>query len=229
MHRFDIVAGVIELAVLGLLREQELHGYELRKQLGELLGSRLAVSFGSLYPALNRLEADGSVKAVEAATEPASLPTPSSGSLAGEASAFLSARRRASGARRSSRGKKVYGITDRGIARLVELLEDPALDERSFALKVAFCAELPADRRLELFERRRADLTRQLADVRSSRERRRAAATGESKNRYLRSLREHDTESTQHHVAWLDALIAEERAALAGAPTRTDAGGKDPS
>ena len=43
---------MIELAILGLLDEADLHGYELRKRLGELPGTRLAVSFGSLYPAL---------------------------------------------------------------------------------------------------------------------------------------------------------------------------------
>ncbi|HET6344075.1 MAG TPA: helix-turn-helix transcriptional regulator, partial [Myxococcota bacterium] len=56
---------MIELGLLGLLAEQNLHGYELKKQLGELLGS-WSLSFGSLYPALNRLERAELVKAVEA-------------------------------------------------------------------------------------------------------------------------------------------------------------------
>ena len=50
---------MIDLAILGLLTEQELHGYELKKRLGELLSSRASISFGSLYPALARLEAQG--------------------------------------------------------------------------------------------------------------------------------------------------------------------------
>ena len=50
---------MIDLAILGLLTEQELHGYELKKRLGELLSSRASISFGSLYPALARLEAPG--------------------------------------------------------------------------------------------------------------------------------------------------------------------------
>ena len=54
---------MLDLAVLGLLEENDLHGYELRKRLGDLLGLRLAISFGSLYPALGRLEKAGLVEA----------------------------------------------------------------------------------------------------------------------------------------------------------------------
>jgi DNA-binding PadR family transcriptional regulator len=42
---------MLELAILGLLKEQPLHGYELKKRLGETLGFRWGVSYGSLYPA----------------------------------------------------------------------------------------------------------------------------------------------------------------------------------
>src|SRR6478735_3527036 len=52
-----IGASLLELAILGLLKEQELHGYELKKRLAETLGQFSGVSFGSLYPALARLEA----------------------------------------------------------------------------------------------------------------------------------------------------------------------------
>src|SRR5437667_12129429 len=116
---------MLELAILGLLKEQELHGYELKKRLTEALGSFSSVSFGSLYPALNRLEVAGAVKAVEAkeaagqrgARRPA---TPMTGSLAGEAAAFrsrIAAKRQAGG-----RSRKVYGITERGERLFEELL-----------------------------------------------------------------------------------------------------------
>ena len=59
---------MLELAILGLLKEQPLHGYELKKRLGETLGSLWGVSFGSLYPALRRLERDGAIEVVDAAT-----------------------------------------------------------------------------------------------------------------------------------------------------------------
>ena len=48
--------GVLELAVLGLLQESPLHGYELRKRLNTLLGSLRALSYGSLYPALRDMQ-----------------------------------------------------------------------------------------------------------------------------------------------------------------------------
>ncbi|MDQ3106765.1 MAG: PadR family transcriptional regulator, partial [Actinomycetota bacterium] len=67
---------MLELAILGLLQEQELHGYELKKRLGETLGPFSGASFGSLYPALRRLEAAGAVKAVEANPGPSSRPVP---------------------------------------------------------------------------------------------------------------------------------------------------------
>jgi DNA-binding PadR family transcriptional regulator len=190
---------MIDLAVLGLLKEQELHGYELRKQVAELLGGRGAVSFGSLYPALARLERGGMVKAVEANEGPA-RPTPSSGSLAGELAAFR-ARRGLNG--RGGRSRKVYGITERGEAHLVELLADPSpCDDRTFALRVAFCRFLAPEGRLALFERRRAEVTAQLA----TRHRRDTRL-----DHYLRSLREHDTASLEADLAWLDRLIAAER------------------
>ncbi len=52
---------MLDLAILGLLREEPRHGYELRRALGEL-GFR-QVSFGSLYPALRRLERRGAIAA----------------------------------------------------------------------------------------------------------------------------------------------------------------------
>ncbi|GAB3580563.1 helix-turn-helix transcriptional regulator [Calidifontibacter terrae] len=50
---------ILELAVLGLLQEQPMHGYELRKRLSGVLGAFRAVSFGSLYPCLRNLTARG--------------------------------------------------------------------------------------------------------------------------------------------------------------------------
>jgi DNA-binding PadR family transcriptional regulator len=202
---------VIELAVLGLLKEQELHGYELRKRLGELPGARSSVvSFGSLYPALARLEKAGLVKAVEANTTPVAVP--SSGSLAGELAAFRSRR---AGSARAGRSKKVYGITAKGEAALVEQLTDPTPgDERAFALKVAFCRHLSPTERLELFERRRAELVQRAATARK-----RNPEPERLFDRYTRSLRERDDQSLTNDLAWLERLIADERAATPEEPT----------
>jgi DNA-binding PadR family transcriptional regulator len=199
---------MIDLAILGLLKEQDLHGYELRKRLGDLPGTRSAVvSFGSLYPALNRLERAGQVKAVEANTR-TDRPVPSSGSLAGELASFRARRLSSTG----GRSKKVYGITPRGEAHLAELLTDPQpVDDRTFTMKVAFCRHLTPDQRLELFERRRAELLTRIAERRRGPER--------TLDRYLRTLRERDDASLSTDLAWLDRLIAEERgAAMEGTP-----------
>ena len=52
-------SGVLELAVLGLLQENPMHGYELRKRLSGVLGTFHAISYGSLYPCLKDLESRG--------------------------------------------------------------------------------------------------------------------------------------------------------------------------
>ncbi len=193
---------MLDLAILGLLRDRERHGYELRKQLSELLGSRGAMSFGSLYPALARLEKAGLVKAVEANV--AVDPIPSSGSLTGELAAFRGRSRRAA-AGATGRSKKVYGITDAGDAHLRALLAEATTDERTFGVQVAFCRHLPPTERLALFERRRRQLAAEL-DARTP------AAT--RLDRYLGALRDRDTRNLAHDLAWLDDLIVSEQAAI---------------
>src|SRR5438128_10059761 len=79
---------MLELAIVGVLKEQDLHGYELKKRLAETLGPLSSVSFGSLYPALARLEAAGAVEAVEVAGALAVSPIPMTGSIGGEVAAL---------------------------------------------------------------------------------------------------------------------------------------------
>lgn len=196
---------MIELAILGLLTDQELHGYELKKRLSELLGVRSGVSFGSLYPALARLEKAGAVKAVEAKEAPQAVPL--TGSLGAEVAAF---RARVARPARGRRGRKVYGITDLGRERLQGLLTDDAegrADDRTFALRVAFCRHLAPQQRLALFERRRAELKARLAELE------RAGNDVERRNDgYLRSLRAHDAAALRHDLTWVDELVERERA-----------------
>src|SRR5687768_16301557 len=90
--------GMLELAILGLLHESPMHGYELRKQLATKLGAfRLAISYGSLYPSLRRLQANGWI--TEETGKPDEAPL-----LAGK------------------RGRVVYKITAEGKERFQELL-----------------------------------------------------------------------------------------------------------
>lgn len=52
---------MLDFAILGLLMERPRHGYELKRALGEL--GFWKVSFGSLYPALRRLEKREAIEA----------------------------------------------------------------------------------------------------------------------------------------------------------------------
>src|ERR1700678_1695142 len=58
---------MLELAILGLLLKWPMHGYELRKRLTGLLGPFRAFSYGSLYPTLRRMQADGMIAEESAA------------------------------------------------------------------------------------------------------------------------------------------------------------------
>lgn len=194
---------MIELAVLGLLKEHPMHGYELKKRLREVLPPRAAISFGSLYPALGRLERDGAVAAA-AGTSLGGPPVPMTGSFSGEAAAFRASRRVPA---RGPRNKKVYDITRLGEDRLAALLADPADDERSFPVKVALFRFAAPATRLGLLERRRATLVERLDE-----RRRTMRSSREGLDRYVRSLLEHDTETTEREIAWIDRLLAEERA-----------------
>lgn len=201
---------MLELAILGVLKEQELHGYELKKRLTDALGAFSSVSFGSLYPALARLEAAGAVRAVTPPAQqlPPAPAVPMTGSIAGEAAAFR-ARRAATRPARPSRTRKVYAITERGEALFEELLVTDSTsgdDDRAFNLKLAFCRYLPPDRRLGLFEQRRALLVERLAKARTTHRTRK-----ERMDLYTQSLVDHGTEATERDISWLDRLIAIER------------------
>ena len=53
---------MLVMAILGLLKERPMHGYELKKRLSYMLGHFWTVSYGSLYPALKRLERAGDIE-----------------------------------------------------------------------------------------------------------------------------------------------------------------------
>ena len=201
---------MLELAVLGLLAEQPLHGYELKKRLSETLGPLWGISFGSLYPALRRLEKSGAIEETEAVelaiAGGLSAGSVSTGSLDGDLAAART-RRRALPGRRT---RKAYRMTPVGEARFAELLADEtADDERSFALKLSFCRHLDPIDRVAFLERRRSQLSQRLSKTRRT-------PTTRSIDHYTRSLLEHRAQSTEHDLAWIDELIAQERESILG-------------
>lgn len=204
---------MLDMAILGLLEERDLHGYEIRRLLRDHLGLLANVSFGSIYPALTRLEKSGAVVATDGGTgsDPrTTAAAPPTGSLSGEL-AVLRARR--SPGTRSRRGKKVYRITDAGRQLFTELLADggAADDARSFSLRLAFARHLAPSARLALLERRRAVLMQRLGET--------ASGGRPDLDPYARSVVEHTADGVTRDINWLDSLIAAERAALADART----------
>src|SRR3954464_12095770 len=110
------------MAILGILHEQEVHGYELKKQMSELAGGQGGVSFGSLYPALNRLERAGYVRTVDPAKPKlsSSFTGPMTGAITGELAALRQRRKTepTTDRRSGKRNRKVYAITASGRERL---------------------------------------------------------------------------------------------------------------
>jgi len=129
--------GVLELAVLGLLHESPMHGYELRKRLNTLLGMFRAFSYGTLYPCLKTLVANGWL--IE---EPGSAPEDAlAASLAGR------------------RAKIVYRLTAEGKEHFEELLSHAgpdAWEDEHFAARFAFFGQTERDVRMRVLEGRRS-------------------------------------------------------------------------
>jgi DNA-binding PadR family transcriptional regulator len=191
--------GVLELPVLGLLKEREMHGYELRKQLGAMLGPFWQVSWGSLYPTLRRLAKAGAVEKVETAP----------------------VRRRTAKAatRTSGRRKTVYRVTPVGDRMFTSMLEETgaAVDAEHFTLKLAFFRYLGPEARLALLERRRAYLQDKLAQLKTN-----LRDYRERIDAYALSLQNHDLSSTESDIAWIDELITKERNPSLGGAIQPD-------
>jgi DNA-binding PadR family transcriptional regulator len=177
---------VLEFAILGLLHESPMHGYELRKQLTTKLGAfRAAISYGSLYPTLRRLQADGCITE-ESVTPAADAP-------------LLTNRR----------SRVVYKITAEGKERFQELLGSSGpetFDDPGFGVHFAFFARTDQATRLRILEgrRRRVEERREgMRDVLS-----RAA---ERLDAYTLELQRHGLDACEREVRWLEELIAHER------------------
>jgi PadR family transcriptional regulator len=59
----DLVQGTLDLLVLKILALEPLHGWAISQRLKLLSADVLAVSDGSLYPALHKLEQEGWIRA----------------------------------------------------------------------------------------------------------------------------------------------------------------------
>jgi DNA-binding PadR family transcriptional regulator len=181
---------MLEFAILGLLHEAPIHGYELRKRLFEMLGTLRAFSYGSLYPTLRRLLRAGLI--VEEVPE-------------AETTGW------------NRRAKRVYKLTAEGKERFAQLLADTGpqtWDDEGFGVHMAFFSRTPAEIRMRILEGRRRRVEERREGLRAS-----MARAGEQIDRYTRELHRLGLESSEREVRWLNELIAEEqREQRGGAP-----------
>jgi len=133
---------VLEFAVLGLLHETPMHGYELRKRLNATLGAFRAFSYGSLYPCLKGLLAAGLV------TEQAEAPGAT-----------------------GKRSRIVYQLTAEGKEHFATLLDESgpsAWDDEGFGVHFAFFGRTDAQTRLRILEGRRSRLEERVDGFRAA-------------------------------------------------------------
>lgn len=131
---------MLELAILGLLKEKAMHGYELKQQLTRKLGHFWQVSYGSLYPALRELKERGAIEPVFDTDETS---------------------RRKNVYRITPRGEREF-------LELIEDPVSSAWEEEKFPLRFAFFRYVKPEIRLRLLERRRVYLEEKLDDLHRS-------------------------------------------------------------
>jgi DNA-binding PadR family transcriptional regulator len=176
-------SGVLELAILGLLHDAPMHGYELRKRLNSVLGSFRAISYGSLYPALKDLLDRGLI--AEAGAADASAPV-------------LSGRR----------AKIVYELTADGKDRFAELVSrtgPESWEDEAFGVHMAFFGRTPAEVRVRILEGRRSRMEERLSNLHAS-----MARNRERIDTYTLALQRHGLEGVEREVRWLNELIENE-------------------
>jgi len=177
---------VLEFAVLGVLSDGPLHGYELRKRLSVVLGPFRALSYGSLYPCLRRLQARMLIDevAVTPAVESSAPP--------------LSARR----------ARVVYAISADGKEEFGTWANQPgpeAWEDEGFAAHLAFFGRTESRVRLRILEGRRSRLEERVEALRESVVRGRAKVDA-----YTLELQQHGLDGAEREVRWLNELIQQE-------------------
>jgi DNA-binding PadR family transcriptional regulator len=186
---------VLELAVLGLLQEAPMHGYELRKELATKLGTiRAAISYGTLYPTLKRLHAAGWIS--ETVPDDAAVPPLT-----------------------SRRGRIVYKITAEGKERFADLLAQAGpetYDDAGFGVHFAFFARTDRATRLRILEGRRRRIEERREGLREV-----LARATDRLDAYTLELQRHGLDACEREVRWLEELITNERS---GRPPSSPAG-----
>src|SRR4051794_19512584 len=211
----------LELAVLGLLHENPMHGYELRKQLNVVLGWGRVLSYGSLYPALKKMLRSGWI--TEHVTTPPARVVKATGRGVAKAAAKANAKGTAKGTTPmgtavSRRQRIVYELTPLGDEQFAKLMSDAgpsSWEDDNFDVRFAFFGRTDREIRLRVLEGRRARLEERLARVRQQ------LAHSRERDSYAVELQRHGLESVEREVRWLSDLIAAERSGLHSKPTES--------
>jgi DNA-binding PadR family transcriptional regulator len=193
-------SGVLEFAVLGLLHESPMHGYELRKRLNVVLGTFRAFSYGSLYPCLKELVAHGWLVEDRVPEFHGARGTAALGGQSGP----------------PRRSKIVYKLTPGGEERFGHLLADAgpsAWEDENFGVHFAFFGRTDAAIRIRILEGRRSRLEERLDLFRQS-----VLRTRERLDGYTLELQRHGLESVEREVRWLNELIKTEHDQQVGPP-----------
>ena len=132
---------MLELAILGLLKERSMHGYQLSKRLTDSLGGFWRVSYGSLYPSLKRLERQGAVEQIFDRQEVG---------------------RRKNVYRITEQGELLFREL------LEEAGPESSGEDNRFRVRMAFFKYVSPETRIRLLERRRAFLEERLSTIQSS-------------------------------------------------------------
>jgi len=176
---------MLELAILGLLRETPMHGYELRKELATKLGTlRAAISYGTLYPTLKRLHTAGWISETGPDSETIRPLT-------------------------SRRGRIVYKITAEGKERFADLLAQAGpetYDDAGFGVHFAFFSRTDRATRLRILEGRRRRIEERREGLREL-----LARANDRIDAYTLELQRHGLDACEREVRWLEELITNER------------------
>ena len=131
----------LEFALLGLLSQGPLHGYELRKRMSAIYGPFRALSFSVLYPQLRKMLVAELIK--ESFTDAGGL---------------------------SRRSRIVYELTQKGKDKFAQLMQSASPDtfeDEGFEVRFAFFGPTPKTNRVRILEGRHRKLVEKAELVRN--------------------------------------------------------------
>jgi DNA-binding PadR family transcriptional regulator len=168
------------LTILGLLRQRDLYGYELKQVIEEHMGDWTSIAFGSIYFALARLAKEGLLRRV------------------------------CVGKKGNRPSRTVYGITAAGNKEFLRLLEDlwgsPERQFFPFDLALFFHSELPSNKTRRLLERRIARTGEALGHLRRHKA---EGLSNPSIPRAARAIFDHTLAHLEAEQRWLKGLREE--------------------